>query len=227
MSKLFLLPNLLDEEANVDDFFPVSLKQIIPRLQGLIAESEKEGRRYLLKFITRDRLPKILTLNEHTQDLESLLIPLRQGEIWGLVSDAGLPCIADPGSDLVFLAKQNGIEVEAIVGPCSLILALQLSGFSGQRFAFHGYLPRETEDLEEVLRRLEKEARMSTQIWIEAPYRSLKMFDIMKAVLSSQTKLCIATDLTTKNQRVVSQTIAKWQSISFPLGKAPCVFLLS
>lgn len=227
MAKLFLLPNLLDEEADADLFFPASLKQIIPRLQGLIAESEKEGRRYLLRFIKREQLPPIRTLNEHTQDLESLLIPLRQGETWGIVSDAGLPCIADPGSDLVFLANQNGIEVEAIVGPCSLIFALQLSGFSGQRFAFHGYLPRETQDLEDVLRRLEKEARVATQIWIEAPYRSLKMLETLKAVLSKETKLCIATDLTTKNQRVVSQTIAKWRSSSFSLGKAPCVFLLS
>lgn len=229
--KLFLLPNLLHEEALPDTCFPPRVAQVVPLLQGLIAESEKQARRYLRRFLTHEQMKSLplQSLNEHTkkEELEAILQPLREGQTWGLISDAGLPCIADPGADLVFLARQNGVNVEAVAGPSSIIMALQLSGFSGQRFAFHGYLPREVEDLEIALRKLEEQARFATQIWIEAPYRSSKMLDILKNVLQPQTKLCIATDLTMPEERVVSQTIAKWRAASFPLAKSPCVFLLS
>src|SRR5262249_13098213 len=148
---LFLLPNLLDETLAWEPFLPASVAAAVQSLDGLIAESEKEGRRYLRRFVNHERMAAtpIRLLNEHTQPKEigELLEPLIRGERWGLISDAGLPCIADPGAPLVLLAHEKKIRVETFSGPSSIVMALQLSGLSGQRFAFHGYLPREAPDL--------------------------------------------------------------------------------
>jgi 16S rRNA (cytidine1402-2'-O)-methyltransferase len=225
--KLLLLPNLLDESLPTEPFLPISVNQAVPRLQGLIAESEKMARRYLRRFLSHDDMAKmpLSVLNEHTQELNTLIQPILNGETWGLISDAGLPCIADPGADLVWLAHQKNIAIETFVGPSSLIMALQLSGLSGQQFSFHGYLPREIPELERKLRELEK--RPGTQIWIEAPYRSAKMLDLLKRVLQPSTKLCVAVNLTLPTQRLASQEVAKWQAAPFPLDKEPAVFLMS
>ncbi len=225
-AKLYLLPNLLDENLPMEPFLPISVKEAIQTLQGLIAESEKMARRYLRRFLTHEEMAKmpLALLNEHSKDLKILLEPLKRGEIWGLISDAGLPCLADPGSDLVWLAHQHQIPVETFVGPSSIVMALQLSGFGGQHFSFHGYLPREPQDLEKKVLELEREK--GTQIWIEAPYRSSKMLETLKRVLKPTTRLCLAVSLTTPSQRVVSQTVANWRNVSFVLEKEPVVFLI-
>lgn len=225
--KLYLLPNLLDESLPVEPFLPLSVNAAVASLQGLIAESEKMARRYLRRFLSHEAMAQmpLRELNEHTKELSDLLQPLLAGQTWGLISDAGLPCIADPGADLVWLAHQKHVAVETFVGPSSLIMALQLSGFSGQRFSFHGYLPRELAELEPKIKELEK--RGDTQIWIEAPYRSAKMLETLLKTLQPQTKLCVAVQLTTPRQRVLSQTVAQWKGKSFPLEKEPAVFLLS
>ncbi|MBU6383792.1 MAG: SAM-dependent methyltransferase [Verrucomicrobia bacterium] len=225
--KLLLLPNLLDESLPAEPFLPISVNDAVRRLQGLIAESEKMARRYLRRFLSHDEMAKLplALLNEHSKELTPLIQPLKRGETWGLISDAGLPCLADPGSDLVWLAHQNGIAIETFVGPSSIIMALQYSGFSGQQFAFHGYLPRETADLEKRVRELEKIG--GTHIWIEAPYRSAKMLDLLKQVCKPTTRLCVAANLTTPYQRVVSQTVARWKEHSFVLEKEPVVFLIA
>lgn len=226
LGKLYLLPNLLEESLPAEPFLPTSVAEAVRTIQGLIAESEKMARRYLRRFLTHDEMAKrpIMLLNEHSKEVMPLMQPLLRGEIWGLISDAGLPCLADPGSDLVWLAHQNGIEVETFVGPSSIVMALQLSGFGGQHFSFHGYLPREPQELEKKVLGLEKQP--GTKIWIEAPYRSAKMLDILKQVLKPATRLCVAANLTTPTERVVSQTIARWREISFVLEKEPVVFLI-
>lgn len=223
---LYLLPNLLDESAPTELFLPLSVNRAVEQIQGLIAESEKMARRYLRRFISHEAMAKmpLQVLNEHTVSIEALLEPIERGETWGLISDAGLPCIADPGADLVWMAHQKKISVETFVGPSSLILALQLSGMGGQHFSFHGYLPREAAELEAKLRDLER--REGTQLWIEAPYRSAKMLEALKKILHPTTKLCVAANLTTPHQKLLSQTIAHWRSTSFPLEKEPCIFLI-
>lgn len=224
LGKLFLLPNLLDESLPTD--LPPSVGTAVSMIQGLIAESEKSARRYLRRFVSHDQMAQmpLRLLNEHTQkkELEQLLDPILRGEIWGLISDAGLPCIADPGSDLVYLAHQKEITVETFAGPCSIIMALQLSGFSGQNFTFHGYLPRDHE-LEAKLKELEKQA--GTQVWIEAPYRSAKMLELLKVTLHPTTLLCIASSLNCPNQRVLTKPISEWKN--FSIGKEPAIFLIS
>ncbi len=225
--KLYLLPNILDETAPTELFLPISVNKAVASIQGLIAESEKMARRYLRRFLSHDEMAKmpLKLLNEHTKEIEDLIQPISRGETWGLISDAGLPCIADPGADLVWTAHERKIEVQTFVGPSSLIMALQLSGLGGQQFSFHGYLPREQNQVEAKIRDLEKQS--GTQIWIEAPYRSAKMLDLLKKNLQPQTKLCVAVNLTLATQRVVSQSVAKWRSFPFNLEKEPAVFLLT
>ena len=229
--KLILLPNVLDSSSDQEtSLLPAALPAIVETLSGVIAESEKGARMYLRRFLPQEKRASfpIRLLNEHTQtkELDELLEPLQKGETWGLLSDAGLPCIADPGTNLVALAKSRSIEVTALSGPSSLILALQLSGFSGQNFCFYGYLPRELIDLERTVKELEKKAKTVTQIWIEAPYRSQKMLTSLKDWLQTETRLCVAASLNTASQRVVSQSIHRWRAASFELQKEPAVFLL-
>jgi 16S rRNA (cytidine1402-2'-O)-methyltransferase len=226
--KLILLPNLLDENAPAEQFLPAGVGSAVRTIQGLICESEKSGRRYLRKFLSHDEMAAmpLRLLNEHTKELAELIEPLIKGETWGLISDAGLPCLADPGTDLVALAHTKGVAVETYAGPSSIIFALQLSGFSGQKFAFHGYLPRESPLIESAVRDLEKRAKGETQIFIEAPYRSAKILALLLSVLHPDTRLCVAASLTTPQQRVVSQSVAKWKQMQFSLEKEPVVFLI-
>lgn len=224
--KLYLLPNVLEETLPIEPFFPISVNEAVRSIQGLIAESEKMARRYLRKFLSHEEMAKmpLAILNEHTQELGELITPMERGEVWGLISDAGLPCIADPGAELVWLAHQKKVEVATFIGPSSIVMALQLSGFGGQQFTFHGYLPREGNELEAKVKELEK--RPGTQIWIEAPYRSAKMLDLLKKVLQPTTRLCVAVNLTMPSQKLVSQPVARWREKSFPLEKEPAVFLI-
>lgn len=229
---LFLLPNLLDESLPWEPFLPGSVKEAIESLDGLIAESEKEGRRYLRRFVDHEKMARtpIRLLNEHTasSELAALLEPMEKGEKWGLISDAGMPCVADPGAPLVLLAHEKKVRVIAFAGPSSILMALQLSGLSGQRFSFHGYLPREAADLKKTLQQIETKSRQesSSQIWIEAPYRIQKMAQAAIEILQPSTLFCIAEDLTLEGQSVRTQTIAKWRKTSIEPGKRPAVFLL-
>ncbi|HXF29241.1 MAG TPA: SAM-dependent methyltransferase, partial [Chlamydiales bacterium] len=145
---LYLLPNLLDETCDASLQLPKAVFDAVAEIDGLICENEKEGRRFLKRFRTKKILQEmpLQLLNEHTpsKDLEALVAPLIKGQTWGLVSDAGLPCIADPGAPLVQLARKKNIAIRAFAGPSSLMMALQLSGFSGQRFSFYGYLPKDS-----------------------------------------------------------------------------------
>ncbi len=227
VGKLYLLPNLLDESLPIEPFLPVSVGAAVLQINGLIAESEKMGRRYLRRFLSHEEMAKrpLQLLNEHTSNVQELLKPMLQGEVWGLISDAGLPCVADPGAQLVWLAHQKGVAIHTFVGPSSLIMGLQLSGFSGQHFSFHGYLPKEGAQLEQKLKELEKAS--GTHIWIEAPYRSAKMLATLLQVLRPETKLCVAVHLTSPNERVMSRRVSQWKELSFPLEKEPAVFLIS
>ena len=228
--KLILLPNLFSEEQSAEDFFSPIVFRAIRSLDGLIAESEKEARRYLRKAFSHEEMNqrKLALLNEHSDPkaLNSLLEPIEKGETWGLVSDAGLAAVADPGSDLVRACREKKIEVTSLGGTSSLMLALQLSGFSGQSFQFHGYLPREEKDLMIKLKELEQKAKGSTQIWIEAPYRTQKMVEKVVQTCQETTLFCVALELALPSERVICQSIGKWKKSSFTFGKEMAVFLL-
>lgn len=223
--KLYLLPNLLNKEANHEVFLPSSVPRAVSKLDGLIAESEKEGRAYLKRFDAPFRQMPIHLLNKHHQEIDALLEPIRKGQTWGLISDAGLPVIADPGYQLVARAQDFNIAIQAFVGPSSIILALMLSGLPSQRFSFHGYLPHHPE---KELAQLEERSRgeNATQLFIEAPFRNDPLFKKLLGCLSEGTRLCIAWDLTLPSQGVETHTIAQWKKRTPPqLHKKPAVFL--
>lgn len=224
---LLLLPNLIGEHAHHQLFLPASVDRAVLKLDGLIAESERGGRRYLGRFETKKPAAQIpiSELNEHTKeaDYDFLLKPVKEGECWGLVSDAGLPCIADPGAGLVARAKQIGIVIQAFSGPSAIFLSLMLSGLPGQRFAFHGYFQQDK--LMDWTNRSKQDN--ATQLFIEAPYRNRKTLDYLLLNLPAETQLCIAWDLTLPSQSVLTQSIANWKKSPLPnINKKPAMFLM-
>lgn len=225
--KLLLLPNLLADVPHHEMFLPASVDRAVESLDGLIAESEKGGRRFLSRFRTEKpahQIP-IALLNKHHRDIDFLLEPLLEGETWGVVSDAGLPCLADPGSHLVARARKLGLKVQAFVGPSSITLALMLSGFPGQSFHFHGYLPKDPTMRDRKIMEMEKEG--GTQIFIEAPHRNQSTLESLLHLLKDTTKLCAAWQLTTPEQGIVSECVSVWKKSPLPkLQKQPAIFLI-
>lgn len=230
---LLLLPNLLGDHRHHELFLPASVDKVMATIDGLICESEKAGRRYLGRFNTKKPASEIpiSIYNEHTsdKDIDFVLEPIREGERWGFISDAGLPCIADPGSKLVQRARQSGIVIQAFVGPSSILLALMQSGLSGQRFTFHGYLKADEAGRIKDIKRLESLSQKEsyTQIFMEAPYRNMHMLRSLINTLNDQTWLCVAWDLTMPSQAIVSEPVFRWKKMALPnLEKKPAIFLI-
>lgn len=230
---LLLLPNLLGECRYHEIYLPASVDRAMETLDGLIAESEQGGRRYLSRFKTKKPAHDIplALLNEHTrdEDLDFFLEPIRKGERWGLVSDSGVPCIADPGAKLVYRARQSGIVIQAFSGPSSIILALMLSGLSGQQFTFHGYLDKDPMKRSQRIKQIENHASHSgyTQIFIETPYRNRQLLEALLQQLDNQTLFCVAWDLTLPTQGVLAQPVALWKKSPLPnLDKKNAIFLI-
>lgn len=226
---LYLLPNLLGP-SDPTLFFPNCVGETVKKLHGLIAEDEKEGRAYLKLFGVKPQNFPIKLLNEHTKpnEIDVLLEPIVRGESWGIVSDCGLPCIADPGSNVVLRANQKKIAVQTFVGPSSIVMALQLSGLSGQRFAFHGYISRDDKATE--LKKWEKRAfdENETQIFMDAPYRNASTLQKCLEILDKKVLFAVATDLTLSSQEVRTMTVSEWRTKEFPsIDKRPTLFLFA
>lgn len=229
---LYLLPNFLAQDSPKEKQLPPYLDHIVLHLDGLIAESFPEGRRFLGKFKTKkppNQIP-VAVFNQKTprEDLDFLLQPLLQGEIWGYVTDCGVPCLADPGALLVQHAKKLGVQVEAISGPSSVVLALMLSGIPSQSFFFHGYLPQAPIA---CIDKLEKLINLSyqhdaTQVFIERPYRNLPLIKLLLNTLPSSTLLSIASDLNSSSQQVLTLSCQRWKKENIDyLHKRASVFL--
>jgi 16S rRNA (cytidine1402-2'-O)-methyltransferase len=230
---LLLLPNLLGETRHHELFLPISVDKAVATLDGLIAESDTAGRRFLSRFATKKPTAEIpiALFNEHTPDeeIDFLLEPIRKGERWGLISDAGVPCVADPGAKLVSRARHSGIIVQAFAGPSSILLSLMLSGLPGQNFCFVGYLNKEPQQRKIQVEKLEKISKMekSTQIFIETPYRNKHLLETLVTTLNEVTRLCVAWDLTLPTQGILSQTVRLWNKSPLPnLDKKNAIYLL-
>ena len=226
--QLILLPNLLSERSDPKEQLPENLGKIFDTLDGLIVEDAKSARRFIVRFSKELLKLPMETLNEHTDDLKALLPPMKNGQKWGLLSEAGLTCIADPGAKLVDLARLQNIDVRAIPGPSSIFMGLMLSGFSGQSFTFNGYLPRRRPLLDQRLAILVRNAQKerTTQIFIEAPYRNNQLFASLMELLPGNMKLCVACDLTDPNEWVETRTVQEWKKRQSPdLHKRPTLFL--
>ncbi|MCF7530097.1 SAM-dependent methyltransferase [Neisseria lisongii] len=229
---LYLIPTPLAAH-DTPCLLPHEQAQIVG-LTDFVVEAEKTARSHLkhLGVTAPIRELNLQTLNEHTdpKTLPELLKPLQEGRSMGIVSEAGCPAIADPGADLVALAHRQGFEVRPLVGPSSVLLALMASGANGQNFAFKGYLPSEKNSRIEALKNLEKRSRSQneTQIFIETPYRNEALLADALSCLHEATRLCVACELTSPEQVIVSKTVADWRKSGErpDLKKRPTIFVL-
>jgi 16S rRNA (cytidine1402-2'-O)-methyltransferase len=228
---LYLLPALLGGE-NTTDVLPEYNHRIMYDLDHFIVEDLRSARRFLRKAGYTKEFEKVWLgeLNEHTllEDIGALIAPLLKGHDTGLLSEAGVPCLADPGAEVVKAAQQRGIKVVPMTGPSSVILALMASGFNGQHFLFHGYLPRKPKEREDQLAQLERDAyqKNQTQIFIETPYRNLQMIESILKRCKPETMLCIGCDLTLPTESVLTKSISQWARSPLPYHKKPAVFLI-
>jgi 16S rRNA (cytidine1402-2'-O)-methyltransferase len=231
--KLILIPAPLGE-GSVEAVIPAGTLDAIRTIRHFVVEELRTARRYLSRAnigVPIDSLT-FFELNEHTpatQDLSPYLQPAFDGLPVGLVSEAGVPAVADPGARLVKLAHERNIEVVPLVGPSSILLALMASGLNGQCFAFAGYLPVKPPERQQRLRMLEKQsaARHETQIFIETPYRNEALLHDILTVCRPDTRLCIAANLTQPDAFIKTACVGEWRNRPAPpVRKKPCVFLL-
>jgi len=236
---LFLIPNTLgkrDESDPVMDVIPAGVQQIAARLDYLVAENAKTARAFLKKLAETAPLThaiqqieiRELNVNTKANALDALLDPIAGGRDGGLLSEAGVPAVADPGADLVRLAHTRGITVRPLVGPSSILLAVMGSGLNGQSFAFNGYLPVDADERAKRLRDLEQRSRKAqqTQVWIETPYRNGALLDALRQHCAGTTLLSIAVDLTLPTETIVTLPISAWRPDRLELHKRPAIFSL-
>jgi 16S rRNA (cytidine1402-2'-O)-methyltransferase len=228
---LYLIPSLLGESL-VDAVFPPANREIISRIKYFIVEEMRTARRFLKKICPEIEIDTLtFTLyNEHTSstDASFFLEPLLNGHDTGIISEAGTPCVADPGSLVVRLAHESGIRIVPLVGPSSILLALMASGFNGQQFVFHGYLPIDKQARTRRLREIEQDIikKDQTQILIETPYRNLQLFQAITETCEESILLCLAVSLTTAEECIITLPVKEWKKKKPELNKKPTVFLL-
>ena len=229
--KLYLIPTPLGDNDPAE-VLPGSVMEKACSLRVFVVEETRTARRFLSRYGLKGRIGELEfhELNEHSSaaDIEALGALFDSGEDVGLLSEAGLPAVADPGADLVALCHRRGIEVVPLVGPSSLMLALMASGLNGQSFAFCGYVPAKTEERRSALKALEKQsaAARRSQIFIETPYRNDSLLADMLQTLAPRTRLCIAADITLPSQFIRTDSIAGWRGHVPLIGKRPCVFII-
>src|SRR5574343_523883 len=209
---LFLIPNTLGDTETLASVLPEQVQQLTSQLDYFVAENAKTARAFLKLVHARHPLAKplqeirIAELNVNTpaSALTGLLQPLLDGQDGGLVSEAGVPAVADPGADLVRLAHQHGIPVRPLVGPSSLLLAVMASGLNGQSFAFNGYLPTDAAQRATRIKELEQRSRKEkqTQLFIETPYRNGAMLEALSTACAPGTLICVATDLSLPSETI-------------------------
>lgn len=229
---LYLIPVTLGESP-LDKVLPSYNREIILGIKHFIVESIRSAIRFL-KYVDKNIDIQSLTfyeLNEHTDPLKigGYLDPLKKGFSMGVISEAGCPAVADPGALVVKMAHKANLRVIPLVGPSSMIMAVMSSGFNGQSFAFNGYLPVKNGERAGKLRSLENRAwkEDQTQLFIEAPYRNLKMLETILNTCRKETQLCIAAGITCENEYIHTHTVAEWKKLPPPdINKVPAIFLI-
>lgn len=229
--QLFLIPSTLGSEQAIPFLAPEVIETIMT-LDCFIVENLRAARRFLRKCGYDRNFDEIEfhELNHRTDSgsLPSMLKATKEGRDIGLISDAGVPAVADPGSDIVSLAHNYQIRIRPLVGPSSILLALMASGLNGQGFTFNGYLPRKANDRIKSLKQLENHSKRSgfTQIFMDTPYRNIAMLEDIVEHLSPDTQLCIAVNLTMPDERINTLKISEWRKSNISLHKKPAMFLL-
>lgn len=231
---LYLIPVALGEGASPKDVLPLNVIEIARGLRHYIAENAKSCRAFLKSIDIPVSLQEVAVESYGKHDRKEFspsqfLKPLLEGHSVGLVSEAGCPAVADPGSEIVRVAHEKGIKVVPLTGPSSLLLSLMASGFNGQQFRFHGYLPIDPRERDEWIRDMEHDANKFhiTQIFIETPFRNIQLFEALMKSLHAETSLCIASDLTLPGEHVVTKLVRDWNKGKAPeIHKVPAVFLI-
>jgi 16S rRNA (cytidine1402-2'-O)-methyltransferase len=229
--KLFLFPTQLGD-TDLNRILPVYNIHQLASIKYFIVEDIRTARRFLKKSDSNINIDALtfFVLNKHTspKDLLSFVEPLMGGHDMGLLSEAGCPAIADPGADVVSIAQSQNIQVVPLVGPSSILLALMASGFNGQSFAFNGYLPIQESEKTKVLKMNEKRiyTENQTQIYIETPYRNMKLLADIIHVCQPETKLCIAADITLPTEFISTKPLKSWKNNLPDINKRPCIFIL-
>ena len=228
--KLILIPTTLGQNEPLE-VLPISVKKAVEDIDFFIVENEKSARRFIKKIAPRKSQPalRLSLLDKYTSEFESksFIDPCFQGINVGLLSEAGVPAIADPGANIVMLAHLKKVQVVPLVGPSSIILAMMGSGLNGQSFAFNGYLPIDKLERKKRIKDLEKHSKQNdqTQIFIETPYRNQKLLAELKAALTPSTFLSVAVDLTLSTEYIKTLTVKEWKTENVDLHKRPCIFI--
>lgn len=229
--RLFLIPSPLGEN-DPTEVIPAPVLDSLKNFRTFVVEEVRTARRYLSRAGLKGHIGELqfFELNEHTDQavIESYIRLFDNGNDVALISEAGLPAVADPGAQLVAIAHSHGIDVIPAVGPSSLMLALMASGLNGQSFAFCGYIPAKTEERRNKLRTLEKISGQlrQTQIIIETPYRNDSLFGDILSVCSPSVRVCVAANITMPDAYIRTKKVSEWRKEGLVIGKRPCVFLI-
>lgn len=228
--KLYLIPSPLGE-TSPQEVIPTPVLEMLKNIRTFVVEETRTARRYLSSAGLKGHISELEfhELNEHTdiKTIEGYVALFNEGNDVGLISEAGLPAVADPGAKLVELAHRNEIEVIPFVGPSSLLMALMASGLNGQCFAFCGYIPAKTDERKNKIKTLEKvsSSLKQTQIIIETPYRNDALFNDLISTLSNSCRLCVATNITMPDQEIKTKSVGQWKKEGLTIGKRPTVFV--
>ena len=228
---LILIPNLIGENS-ITESIPLNIHKEITNTNFYIVENIRSARRFIKKICPKKIIEEItfFAYGKHDNiDLEKdFLQNILSGNDIGLISEAGVPAVADPGSKIVEYAHNYNIKVRPLVGPSSILLSLMASGMNGQNFSFSGYLPIEKKARVNKIKELEKIAikKEQTQIFMETPYRNNKLFETLIKTCSLNTRLCIASNITTEKESILTKDISEWRNIKIDINKQPTIFLI-
>ena len=231
---LYMIPCPISDQTEVYDVVPEANRRVIDSLDYFIVENVRSARRFLSKAGIQRKIDELefVELNEHTvagQAVEAMVKPLLAGRSAGVISEAGVPGVADPGALVVEACHKHNIRVVPLVGPSSILLAMMASGLNGQSFAFNGYLPVKPPERSKAIKALERRAHaeQQSQIFIEAPYRNVKLMEQMLQVCAAESKLTVACDITSPEELIVTRTIAQWRKCGVPdIAKRPTIFII-
>ncbi|MBR2170165.1 MAG: SAM-dependent methyltransferase [Alistipes sp.] len=231
---LYMIPCPISDSTEVFDVLPEANRRIMDSLDYFIVENVRSARRFLSKARVSRRIEELefVELNEHTiagAAVEAMVKPIEAGRSAGVISEAGVPGVADPGALVVEACHKRGIKVVPLVGPSSILLAMMASGLNGQSFAFVGYLPVKPPERAKALKSLERRTHVErqSQIFIEAPYRNVKLAEQILAVCGADTRLTIACDITSPEQIIVTRSVAQWRKCGLPdIAKRPTIFII-
>lgn len=231
---LYLIPCPIAEEGDVWDVLPAANRAVMASLDYFIVENTRSARRFLSKAKLGRPIEELefRELNEHTVagcEVEELVAPIAAGRSAGVISEAGVPGVADPGALVVALCHRRGIRVVPLVGPSSILLAMMASGLNGQSFAFNGYLPVKPPERVQAIRRFERRAHAEgqSQLFIEAPYRNVKLMEQLLQTLAPETRLTVAMDITAPGEFIRTLRVREWRAAELPaMNKRPAIFII-